>query len=153
MTRSNARKPEGRKLPEASQSSHRLPTVADELVLHGDVSKLKDAFVSHPRRLLTCPVPNSIYLKLQNYPGGIGHFYEEAVASFDGDLEALVVAAVRFVEMRRYSAGMDPPRNASGRVLPATFAKVQQIEDALATIRGMSRAKVLAGIISLHLHV
>jgi len=101
--------------------------------------------------LVTCPVPDSIYLKLQNHPGGVSHFFEDAVASFDGNLNALVEAAVAFVDARRFQASVDPPRNASGRVLPTTFAKIQQIEEALSGIRGMSRAKVLAGLIAIFL--
>jgi hypothetical protein len=100
---------------------------------------------------VTCPVPDSIYQRIQNHPGGVSHFIEDAVASFDGDLNALVNAAVAFVDARRFRASTDPPRNASARLLPATFAKIQQIQDALGSIRGMSRAKVVAGLIQLHL--
>jgi hypothetical protein len=96
-------------------------------------------------------VPDSVYQKLQNHPGGVSYFIEDAVASFDGDLNALVAAAVVFVDNRRFRASTDPPRNASGRILPTTFAKIQQIQDALSGIRGMSRAKVVAGLIHLHL--
>ena len=150
MTPSNAqkpckRKPTGVPLPLA-------PTSAEELVLHGDIAGLTYAFVGHPRRLVTCPVPDSVYLKLQNYPGGVSHFYEDAIASFDGNLNALVEAAVVFVDTRRFRASVDPPRNASGRVLPTTFSKIQQIKDALSGIRGMSRAKVVAGLIQLFLN-
>jgi hypothetical protein len=119
------------------------------MVLRGDLAGLTYAFVGSPRRLVTCPVPDSIYLKLQHYPGGISHFFEESVASFDGNLNALVEAAVAFVDSRRFRASKDPPRNASGRVLPATFDKIQKIQEALAEIRGMSRAKVIAGLIQL----
>jgi hypothetical protein len=96
-------------------------------------------------------VPDSIYQKLQKHPGGISGFYEEAVTSFDGDLVALVNASVTFVEVRRFRAGMDPPRNASGRVQPSTFMKIQKIEASLTEIRGISRAKVVAGLVQLFL--
>jgi hypothetical protein len=129
----------------------KVPTGAADLVLHGDVTKLTYAFVSHPRRLVTCPIPDSIYIKIQAYPGGVSRFLEDAVASFDGDLEALVAAAVIFVDGRRFNASSDPPRNASGRVLPSTLEKIQMIQNALKGIRGMSRAKVLAGLIHLSL--
>jgi hypothetical protein len=140
------KRPEGVSVAKAVQ-----PT--EELVLHGDLSDLTYAFIGHPRRLVTCPVPDSVYLKLQNYPGGISHFIEDAVASFDGDLKDLVVAAVAFVDARRYGASTDPPRNASARILPSTLEKIQRIHTALADIRGMSRAKVLAGLIQLQLHL
>lgn len=124
-----------------------------ELVLRGDLSGLTYAFVGRPRRLVTCPVPDSIYQRLQNHPGGVSHFIEEAVAAFDGDLNALVNAAVVFVDTRRFRASTDPPRNASARLLPSTFSKIEQIQSALSGIRGMSRAKVIAGLIHLFLTV
>ena len=141
--KSGKKKPKGSNLPVATSSP-------GELVLRGDLSDLTFAFVGRPRRLVTCPVPDSLYQKLQSYPGGVSHFIEDSVSSFNGDLNALVEAAVVFVDERRFRASTDPPRNASGRILPATFAKIQQIQDALASIRGMSRAKVLAGLVRLH---
>lgn len=149
MSPSNAQNP-GKKKPKGPA----LPvggTPTEELVLHGDLSGLTYAFVGRPRRLVTCPVPDSIYQRIQNHPGGVGHFIEDAVAAFDGDLNALVNAAVLFVDTRRFRASTDPPRNASARLLPATFAKIQKIHEALAEIRGMSRAKVIAGVIQLYL--
>jgi len=129
----------------------KVPSESGDLVLHGDVTKLTYAFIGHPRRLVTCPIPDSIYTKIQAYPGGVSHFLEDAVASFDGNLEALVEAAVAFVDARRYNASADPPRNASGRIHPTTLIKIQKIQDALSGIRGNSRAKVIAGLIQLHL--
>ena len=148
MPPSNARK--SSKSPKGVPVS-KVPPGAEDLVLHGDVTKLTYAFVGHPRRLVTCPIPDSIYLKIQAYPGGVSRFLEDAVAAFDGNLEALVEAAVVFVDARRYNASADPPRNASGRILPATLEKIQMIQDALSAIRGNSRAKVIAGLIQLHL--
>jgi hypothetical protein len=145
----NAQKP-GRKKPKGASLPISAPPTG-ELVLRGNLADLTYAFVGRPRRLVTCPVPDSIYQKIQNHPGGVSHFIEDAVASFDGDLNALVIAAVAFVDNRRFRASTDPPRNASGRVLPATFAKIQQVQDALASIRGMSRAKVVAGLVQLFL--
>lgn len=124
----------------------------EELRLHGDITDLTYAFIGHPRRLVTCPIPDSIYMKIQNYPGGTSRFFEDAVASFDGDLNALVEAAVAFVDARRFNASTDPPRNASGRIALTTLQKILKIQDALAGIRGTSRAKVLAGLIQLALN-
>ena len=149
MPPSNAQKPRKKK-PKGTPLPVSKPAAGD-FVLRGDLSDLTYAFVGRPRRLVTCPVPDSVYQKLQNHTGGISHFIEDSVASFDGDLNALVAAAVAFVDTRRFRASTDPPRNASGRVLPATFAKIQQIQDALTSIRGMSRAKVVAGLIQLQL--
>ena len=146
MPPSNAQKP-GKQKTKGVPAPHVPPS--DGLRLHGDLAGLTYAFVGRPRRLVTCPVPDSIYQKIQNHPGGVSHFIEDAVASFDGNLAALVEAAVAFVDARRFRAHTDPPRNASGRILPATFEKIQKIEEALSGIRGMSRAKVLAGLIQL----
>lgn len=130
-----------------------IPVVApsDELVLWGDVSGLTDVFVGQRRRTVSCPVPESIYLRLQQHPGGVSRFIEDAVESFDGDISALVIAAVDFVHFRRQRAPLDPPRNASGRLLPASMEKIQMIQEALSSIRGITRAKVIAGLIQLHL--
>lgn len=134
-------------------SASAKPTSAKgkELVLHGDVEGLTLAFVPAQRRLVSVSVPESLYMKIQAYPGGVSQFYEDAVARFDGDLKALVEAAVRFIESRRACAAEDPARNASGRVQPGTYDTIRKIEAALSHIRGLSRAKVLAGLISLHL--
>lgn len=146
--------------PLISQKSRRgnitgspIPVVspAEELVLWGDISGLTNAFAVQRRRTVRCPVPESIYLRLQQHPGGVSRFIEEAVESFDGDLSSLVVAAVDFVNYRRLRAPQDPPRNASGRLLPASIEKIQMIQAALSTIRGITRAKVIAGLIQLHL--
>jgi hypothetical protein len=147
----NAQNP-GRKKSKGAPLAVPEPT-SGELVLRGDLSGLTYAFVGRPRRLVTCPVPDSIYQRIQNHPGGVSHFIEKAVASFDGDLHALVNAAVTFVDNRRFRASTDPPRNASARLLPATFAKIEQIQNALSSIRGMSRAKVIAGLIHLSLSI
>jgi len=121
-------------------------------VLYGDVESLKDAFSHSQRRLISASVPDSILVKLQAYPGGVSRFYEDAVSAFDGDLRALVEAAVQFVENRRLRAPEDPARNASARVLPTTFDKIQKIHTALAGIRGMSRSKVLTGLVQFYMN-
>ena len=104
------------------------------------------------RRLVGTTVPESIYFQMQKHPGSISGFYEDAVTAFDGDLTALVGAAVQFVKQRKLRAGVDPLRNANGRVYSDTFEYIQEIETALKTVRGMSRAKVIAGLIQLLLN-
>ena len=123
----------------------------DDLVLYGDIEPLKFVFINSKRRLISTSMPDSILIKLQAYPGGVSRFFEDAIASFDGDLRSLVEAAVVFVENRRYQAPEDPARNASVRVPPETFEKIQKIHAALSSIRGMSRAKVISGLIQLFL--
>lgn len=139
-------------LAKGKASAGAKPSDTKDLVLHGDVEALTLAFVSSQRRLVSVSVPETLYMKLQRYPGGVSKFYEDAVAKFDGDLKALVEAAVRFIENRRACAAEDPARNASGRVQPQTFETIRKIELALATVRGMSRSKILAGLVQLHVH-
>jgi len=116
--------------------------------LHGDVKALEFAFVATRRHLVGTTVPESVYLLMQKHPGSISGFYEDAVAAFDGDLVALVGAAVQFVKERKLRATTDPIRNANGRVYTETYERIQEIEKALATVRGMSRAKVISGLIA-----
>ena len=126
-----------------------------DLKLTGDISSLKYAFVSSGSKVVGCPVPESILVKLQVHPGGIGRFYEEAVeaflTTFHGDLEKLVEAAVVFIQERKRLAPIDPTQNANGRVSAEAFQKIQKVQDALTGIKGLSRAKVIAGLIQLNL--
>jgi hypothetical protein len=119
--------------------------------LHGDVKALEFAFTGTRRRLVGTTVPESILHTMQKHPGSISAFFEDSVASFDGDLTALVESAVVFVKNRKMSAASDPICNANGRVYNDTFTRIQEIEMALASVRGMSRAKVIAGLIQLRL--
>jgi len=120
--------------------------------LHGDVTPLEFAFVGTRRRLVGTTVPESVYLMMQKHPGSISGFFEDAVTNYDGDLPALVEAAVQFVKQRKLRAVTDPIRNANGRVYFETFERIQEIEKALSTVRGMSRAKVIAGIVEMYLN-
>ena len=117
--------------------------------LHGDIKGLELAFVETRRSLVGTTVPESVFFQMQKHPGSISGFYEDAVNGFDGNLPALVEAAVQFVKQRKLRASSDPIRTANGRVYMETLDRVRQIETALASVRGMSRAKVLAGLIQL----
>jgi hypothetical protein len=94
-------------------------------------------------------VPDPVYFQLLDYPGGISGFYEDAVAKFDGDLESLLRASAQFSEARKRSRQQIPIRSANGRVSAKAHAQILAIEQALKGIRGMSKAKVLAGFIQL----
>ncbi len=109
------------------------------------------AFKDARRSLVGSTVPKSILVQMQEHPGSISGYYEDAVAAFDGDLPALVVAAVRFVRDRKLNAPTDPIHIANGRVHRETFDRIEEIEQALVTVKGMSRAKVIAGLIQLKL--
>ena len=119
--------------------------------LHGDISGLEMAFKDIRRTLVGSTVPGSILAQMLEYPGSISGYFEDAVAAFDGDLPALVMAAVRFVRERKLRATTDPIQVANGRVHPETFNRIKEIEQALAPVKGMSRAKVMAGLIQLKL--
>lgn len=75
------------------------------------------------------------------------------MARFDGDLDALLHASARIAEQRKRARAEAGTRNANGRVSKATTLRLKQIEEALADVRGMSRAKILAGFIGLFLAV
>lgn len=109
------------------------------------------SLIAPPKHLVGTTVPESVYLKLLLYPGGISRFFEDAVAAFDGDLQALLEAVTHFLSDRKREMEENPVRNANGRVLKETFQKIEHYKKALAGIRGMSRAKVLAGLIHLKL--
>ena len=120
--------------------------------LTGDLTGLELAFLSSRRHLIGTTVPESVHASMQRYPGGIGGFYEDAVTAFDGDLESLVRAALTFIQDRKRQAARDPSRSANGRVSEGTAKKVSAIQQALAGLKGSSRAKILAGLIQLSRH-
>lgn len=111
---------------------------------------IRYVFVSPPKFVIGTTVPEPVYYNLLDYPGGISKFYEEALARFDGDLDALLRAAAQLVEERKRARHESGIRNVNGRVSKAAIFRLQQIERALADVRGMSRAKVLVGLIGLH---
>lgn len=117
--------------------------------LHGDIKGLELAFVETRRRLIGTTVPESVFSLMQKHPGSISGIYEDAVNGFDGNLPALVEAAVLFVKQRKLRASTDPIRTANGRVYITTLERIQEIEKALTSVRSMSRAKVLAGLLQL----
>lgn len=110
---------------------------------------LRYIFVSPPKFLVGTTVPESFYFRLLDYPGGISQFYEDAIRKFDGDLEALLKASAAFNQFRRQSRPTTPIRSANGRVSQETHDRVLAIEHDLKHVRGISRAKVLAGLIQL----
>lgn len=108
------------------------------------------SFLAPPKSFISLSVPESIYRQLQRY--GISRFYEEAVQEFDGDLKALLVAALQFIEARKNRKPLDGICNANGRVLKESMKKIEDIKESLAGIRNISRAKVLAGLVQLKLN-
>ena len=116
-----------------------------------DGSDLRDIFIRPAKFVVGTTVPDPVYFQLLDYPGGISGFFEDSVAKFDLDLEALLKAAAQFADERKCSRQTTAIRAANGRVSKAAHQKITQIEAALKGIRGMSKAKVLAGFIQLYL--
>jgi hypothetical protein len=96
-------------------------------------------------------VPDPVYFKLLDHPGGISGFYEGTIAMFNGDMEALLRAASTFSEERKQARNTIAIRSANGRISKPTHDRLLAIESALKGIRGISKAKVLAGLIHLYL--
>jgi hypothetical protein len=122
-----------------------------KILTDSDGRDLRYIFVSPPKFVVGTTVPDPIYFQLLDYPGGISGFYEDAVAKFDGDVEALLRAAVLFSEIRKRARNTTAIRSANGRVSKGAHDRVLAIEGSLKGIRGISKAKVLAGLIHLYL--
>ena len=125
--------------------------IGGPLKLTGDVESLRDIFVTPRRRLVGTLAPESVIVVMKAHPGGVSEFYEQAIAAFDGNLPRLVEAAARFITARKQHAPTDVPQIVNGRIQVERFHRLQTILDALKGVRGMSRAKAIAGLIQLRL--
>jgi hypothetical protein len=118
--------------------------------LPDDLEGFEFSFLQPPKAFISLSMPESLYRRLQRY--GISKFFEESAAEFDGDLRSLLTASLQFMEARRNRKPMEGIANANGRVLKETLQKIEGIKESLAGVRGVSRAKVLAGIVQLKLN-
>ncbi|HJV49080.1 MAG TPA: hypothetical protein VJ549_07380 [Geothrix sp.] len=133
------------------QSLQHEHTPTDEYPpLPDDLKDFRLSFLKPPKYFVSLSVPESLYFRLRRY--GISKFYEEAVASFDGDLRSLLTASLEFMEARKNRKPMEAVCNLNGRVVKETLQKIESIKDSLDGIRNMSRAKVLAGLVQLKLN-
>lgn len=126
-----------------------LPT---QNLVGADERDIRYIFVSPPKFVVGTTVPDPVYFQLLDYPGGISGFYEDAIAKFDGDTEALLRAAALFSDKRKRSRQTTAIRSANGRVSKGAHNDILALETALKGIRGMSKAKILAGLIQLYLN-
>ena len=117
-----------------------------------DGRDLRYIFVSPPKFVVGTTVPDPVYFLLLDFPGGISGFYEEAIAKFNGDMEALLRAAAQFSDLRKQSRQTTAIRSANGRVTKGAQEKILSMEASLKGIRGMSKAKILAGLIQLYIN-
>ena len=131
--------------PEDGQTPNdKYPTLPD------DLKDFRFSFLKPPKYFISLSVPETLYFRLRHY--GISKFYEEAVASFDGDLRSLLTASLVFMEARKNRQPMEAVCNLNGRVVKETLQKIEDIKESLEGIRNMSRAKVLAGLVQLKLN-
>lgn len=126
-----------------------LPT---QNLVGADERDIRYIFVSPPKFVVGTTVPDPVYFRLLDYPGGISGFYEDAIAKFDGDTEALLRAAALFSVERKQSRQTTAIRSANGRVSRGAHEKLKSMEGSLTGIRGISKAKLLAGLIQLYLN-
>ena len=96
-------------------------------------------------------VPERVYRLISNHREGISAFIEEAINTFNGDLRALVVAAEDLAQERKTARFDTGVRSISGRVPKAALTRLQDLVAALKGIPGMSLAKVLGGLVQIHL--
>lgn len=118
---------------------------------NSDVADLRYIFVSPPKFVVGTTVPDPVYFQLLDYPGGVSRFYEDALSKFDGDTDTLLRAAAQFAQDRKQSRQTTAVRSANGRVSEDAYKKLRTLEESLKGIRGMSKAKLLAGLIVLFL--
>lgn len=130
--------------PDGNVPEDEYPSLPD------DLKGFRLSFLKPPKYFISLSVPESLYFRLRRY--GISKFYEEAVASFDGDLRSLLTASLEFMEARKNRKPMEAVCNLNGRVVKESLQKIESIKESLEGIRNMSRAKVLAGLVQLKLN-
>lgn len=114
-----------------------------------NLDALKDIFVTPAKFVVGTSASEATYRLMVATKGGLGVFWEAAVTGFNGDLEALVLAAAAFEEERKQGRHTSGVRSANGRVSQECYDRVVELEHALSGIRRMSRAKVMAGLAKL----
>lgn len=134
--------------------SKRLPGVPPQACspstpVQKGLERLQDVFVTPAKRMVNTTVSDEVYRVMVATKGGISGFWEDAITSFDGDLEALVLAAVAVEEDRKRAHQTSVVRSASGRVRQELYDRVIKLEHALVSIKRMSKSKVMAGLAKL----
>lgn len=123
---------------------HEHPPLGD------DLKGFELSFLAPRRYFVSVSVSEGTYRRLQRY--GISLFFEEAVAAFDGNLRNLILASIQLMESRKNRKPDEAICNANGRVLKETLQRIEDLQKSLEGIRGVSRAKVLGGLIQLKLN-
>jgi hypothetical protein len=113
------------------------------------LEELQNIFLSPPKFVVGTTASEATYRLMVGTKGGLSAFWEEAIKSFDGDLESLVKAAAAFEAERRQGRQIHGVRSANGRVSKELLDRVVALETALKGIKRMSRAKVMAGLAKL----
>ena len=136
----------------ATSPAPALPEPGAEFGFTNYQSLLEGVVLSRPPKFpVGTTVPERVYDEIRISGVGISQFIEDAITGFDGDLRALVEAAGQ-LDAERKSARFDTGvRSISGRVPKAALTRLQGILAAFKGLRGMSLAKVLGGLVLLHL--
>ena len=130
---------------------HTIPASGEFGFKPGDLELLRTMLARPPKFPVGTTVPERVYRAILVSHDGISQFIENAITSFDGDMRALV-EAVDNLNTERKAARFDTGvRSISGRVTKASLTKLQTIIAALKDIPGMSLARVLGGLIQIHL--
>lgn len=115
-----------------------------------NLEALKNIFLSPAKFVVGTSVSEAAYKLMVTSKGGLSDFWEEAVTSFDGDLEALVLAALDFEKERKRGRHTSGVRSANGRVPRACYDRVVELETKLkGKVDRWSRSKVMAGLAKL----
>lgn len=125
------------------------PTAPTATPTGARLEALQNIFLSPPKFVVGTTASEAAYRLMVGTKGGLSAFWQNAVQSFDGDLEALVKAAAAFEAERRNGRHTSGTRSANGRVSQELHDRVVALEQALKGIKRMSRAKVLAGLAKL----
>jgi hypothetical protein len=122
------------------------PTAPSERSLEA----LQNIFLSPPKFVVGTTASEAAYGVMVGTKGGLSAFWEEAIRTFDGDLEALVRAAAAFEAERKRGRQLHGVRSANGRVSKELHDRVVELEAALKdTVKRWSKAKVMSGLAAL----
>ena len=77
------------------------PAVPGEAPTGARLEALQNIFLSPPKFVVGTTASEAAYRVMVGTKGGLSAFWEDAIQSFDGDLEGLVRAAAAFEEERR----------------------------------------------------
>lgn len=146
IEKSKPSNPSGRRKGSKSE-----PTTA--VRFFGDTERVKGIFAPNPRKPITLLTTTAMRRAICQPPQGASGFMEDAILSFDGNLPALWEAARTFCDARKSHEDQDNLCHTCGRISKEAMDVLNKIQEALVAreVVGVSRAKVLAGLVELKL--